>query len=402
MADLVLRIPKGSALTYQEADDNWSNLNEELATTVRLGDYSPSHSVLVQQSGTGSPTALQVANNTLLGRLHGGGSEIEALTASEVRTLINVADGATVNATDADLRDRATHTGAQAIATVTGLQTALDGKLSTAGEAATVATINGRIAQGANVTITGAGTAASPYTIAAAGGGGSALGNFDFWEESWIGNSATGAGTVGFAAAAVSSGTNNTALPAASLQGYNPFGAFIRSNTAANGGFRYHTTSQVGQYFGSATAKFRARFLWRTSFTGRTVRIGFHDTATVTDAVDGAYFEVLDAVCSAKTASNSTRTTNATTVSLSLDTPYSFEIDVAANGASARFRVFAGTNETPILDVTNDTNMPTTTARVFGAGLIATEVSTTANDIGVIYSLGMGTIAGFNKVTGRT
>lgn len=39
-----------------------------------------------------------------------------------------ITEGATANATDAQLRDRATHTGSQAIATVTGLQTALDGK----------------------------------------------------------------------------------------------------------------------------------------------------------------------------------------------------------------------------------------------------------------------------------
>jgi hypothetical protein len=54
----------------------------------------------------------------------------------------------------------------------TDLQEALDGKLATGAEAATVATINGRIAEGENVTITGEGTAASPYTIAAASGGG--------------------------------------------------------------------------------------------------------------------------------------------------------------------------------------------------------------------------------------
>lgn len=68
------------------------------AGAVMNSDYSPAHSILVQQSGTGSPTVLQVANNTLLGRLSGGGSNIGALTASEVRTLINVADGAQVNA----------------------------------------------------------------------------------------------------------------------------------------------------------------------------------------------------------------------------------------------------------------------------------------------------------------
>lgn len=47
--------------------------------------------------------------------------------------LTNIAEQATKNATDAALRDRATHTGTQAIATVTGLQSALDSKLSSSG-----------------------------------------------------------------------------------------------------------------------------------------------------------------------------------------------------------------------------------------------------------------------------
>lgn len=45
--------------------------------------------------------------------------------------LDGIATGATANSTDAQLRDRATHTGTQAISTVSGLQTALDGKIST-------------------------------------------------------------------------------------------------------------------------------------------------------------------------------------------------------------------------------------------------------------------------------
>lgn len=49
---------------------------------------------------------------------------------ASLRTGLNVADGATANATDAQLRDRSTHTGAQAISTVTGLQAALDGKVA--------------------------------------------------------------------------------------------------------------------------------------------------------------------------------------------------------------------------------------------------------------------------------
>lgn len=48
------------------------------------------------------------------------------MTAAERTKLAGIATGATANATDAQLRDRATHTGTQAIATVTGLQSALD------------------------------------------------------------------------------------------------------------------------------------------------------------------------------------------------------------------------------------------------------------------------------------
>lgn len=52
--------------------------------------------------------------------------------ASAMKTKLDgIATGATANATDAQLRDRATHTGSQAISTVSGLQTALDGKIST-------------------------------------------------------------------------------------------------------------------------------------------------------------------------------------------------------------------------------------------------------------------------------
>lgn len=53
------------------------------------------------------------------------------LSAADKTKLDGIATGATANATDAQLRDRTTHTGAQAIATVTGLQTALDGKEAT-------------------------------------------------------------------------------------------------------------------------------------------------------------------------------------------------------------------------------------------------------------------------------
>jgi hypothetical protein len=50
------------------------------------------------------------------------GTELDAMAGK----LALIADGATANATDADLRDRTTHTGEQTIATITGLEARLD------------------------------------------------------------------------------------------------------------------------------------------------------------------------------------------------------------------------------------------------------------------------------------
>jgi hypothetical protein len=53
-------------------------------------------------------------------------------SATEKTKLAGIATGATANDTDANLKNRANHTGSQAISTVTGLQTALDSKAADA------------------------------------------------------------------------------------------------------------------------------------------------------------------------------------------------------------------------------------------------------------------------------
>lgn len=59
------------------------------------------------------------------------GSSKVAMTTSERSKLSGIASGATANSSNATLLARANHTGTQAISTVDGLQTALDGKAST-------------------------------------------------------------------------------------------------------------------------------------------------------------------------------------------------------------------------------------------------------------------------------
>jgi hypothetical protein len=67
-----------------------STLATDLADKVDKSDYTPAHSILVQQSGTGSPSALQIGTNTLVGRLSGGGSDINDLSVSDVKTLLSI------------------------------------------------------------------------------------------------------------------------------------------------------------------------------------------------------------------------------------------------------------------------------------------------------------------------
>jgi len=115
---------------------------------VKDGGYSIS-SMLSRANHTGTQAISTIAGlqgqldakasgDTLAAHIGAGGAAHAAVTttvagfmsaADKVR-LNGMADGATANATDAQLRDRATHTGVQAIATITGLQTALDGKVA--------------------------------------------------------------------------------------------------------------------------------------------------------------------------------------------------------------------------------------------------------------------------------
>ena len=202
------------------------------------------------------------------------------------------------------------------------------------------------------------------------------LSQFDEWSEATFHNS-TATILDMFLGAAVSGGTNSAAIPAAAMDGKHWSAVFLRSGTTANGGYRYQSTP-FSIYFGQKSAKFVAVSLWRTSFSGRTVRLGFHDSQTVADAVDGVYFEILDAVVSAKTSNNSVRTGGAT-YTLSLDTWYRSEIDVSADGSSAQFRIYNDTTNVLLYDESITTNIPNTAARATTVGIVATEVTTTAS-----------------------
>lgn len=67
----------------------------------------------------------EIADETILGNNTGDTSDIVQLTPAQVRAIINVADGATANDSDANLKNRANHTGTQLSSTISDFTTAV-------------------------------------------------------------------------------------------------------------------------------------------------------------------------------------------------------------------------------------------------------------------------------------
>jgi len=152
----------------------------------------------------------------------------------------------------------------------------------------------------------------------------------------------------------------------------------ISSSTTANSGGYILTDATA--FLISGGEVFEIIFQPRVSGNANTtIRMGFLDTTTSTDATDGVYFELpansLDIV--GKTADNATRTTSSTIATLTLNTWYRCRIEINSNATQANFYVYDDSGT--LLGSTNiTTNIPTATGRNTGAGLVATNSGTTA------------------------
>jgi hypothetical protein len=117
--DATATVTGGIRLTNQLGGTATAPTVPGLANKVDTGVYNTG---IADAKARANHTGTQSADTVV------DGTTNHVFTAADDTKLGGIAAGATANATDAQLRDRATHTGAQAISTVTGLQTALDGK----------------------------------------------------------------------------------------------------------------------------------------------------------------------------------------------------------------------------------------------------------------------------------
>lgn len=194
-----------------------------------------------------------------------------------------------------------------------------------------------------------------------------------FWYTDFLGPS--GAGTMEahlpWDFAVIASGTQSKIAAEANHPGIHR----ITSSTNTNSGGYVETEGQSFLIGGGETAEFVFRVIDLTTLT---VRMGFLDTQTSADAVDGCYIEILSTgVATGKTSNSSTRTTSATIATLSINTWYRARIEVDNAAANVQFTIFNASGN-QLGTQTNSANIPTGAGRVCGHGFIATKSGTTA------------------------
>ena len=98
----------------------------------------------------------EIPANTILGNNTGSSSDIIELSVAQTQSLLNVADGATANDSDANLKSRANHTGTQTASTISDFDT----------EVANNSAVTANTAKITNATHSGDVTGATTLTIA--------------------------------------------------------------------------------------------------------------------------------------------------------------------------------------------------------------------------------------------
>jgi hypothetical protein len=227
---------------------------------------------------------------------------------------------------------------------------------------------------------------------------------YDVWYD-WEPHRLTTLNGRPFIAAAISTGVlNNASFPITdALQEGRNVVATVRSSATANSGWRWYTENLEMVLFGGANQQryvFTTRVWIDSLLTNRIIRVGFHDTATSAEPVDGAYVQFAGGVFEGKTASNSVRSTTATSHTPVVGNWFTIRIETNLGPDSVTFTIEDETGGGPAMWTdTLDTNLPNLVARGMGSGVILTHSLASAANIGAISHIGFGTRAAWIQKT---
>jgi hypothetical protein len=150
----------------------------------------------------------------------------------------------------------------------------------------------------------------------------------------------------------------------------------LRDGTTAGGGYRIMTEANSLRLAGGE----RTICCFRRPSARTTIqfRIGYFDSTSATDPVDGVYLQYIPAtgVIEARTRNNNVQTIAASTFQTVLNTWYTASV-VVVSPTQAVFTIFSEAG-TQLWQETITTNIPTAVNRETGAGVIATESTTDA------------------------
>jgi len=180
-----------------------------------------------------------------------------------------------------------------------------------------------------------------------------------------------------FVGGAISTGTltQNTSNFSANTLGVGR----VTKSTTANSGYRVVTDATSIRIKGGEIYKQRFCPL---NITTCTHRGGFMDATTVTESVDGIYFQYANnGNLVLKTSNNSVRTTSSVLTTLSLNTWYTVEIIVNSNATSVIMNLYDADGDLIGTTAPIETNIPTAVGRECGVGFVCTGSSVTADTL---------------------
>jgi hypothetical protein len=128
----------------------------KVTNATHTGDVTGSTALTIANDAVTNAKLANMANGTIKARISGGTGDPEDGTPTQIRALLNVADGATANQSNADLLSRANHTGTQPVSTITNFATEVANNSAVAANTAKVtnATHSGEVTGSGVLTIT--------------------------------------------------------------------------------------------------------------------------------------------------------------------------------------------------------------------------------------------------------